>query len=88
MTAALAEKDVLADDETLVNVLDKTPVPTPELDEAGDTYLEEKDGKTAAVELHVLIVTTPHGRLRLMLALASRRKGSVGADIPAPSPGT
>jgi hypothetical protein len=31
----------------------------------------------------VLIVTTPDGRLRLMLALASRRKGSVGAGIPA-----
>jgi hypothetical protein len=31
----------------------------------------------------VLIVTTPDGRLRLMLALGSRRKGSVGAGIPA-----
>jgi transposase len=31
----------------------------------------------------VLAVTTPDARLRLLLALASRRKGSVGAGIPA-----
>ena len=31
----------------------------------------------------MLIVTTPDARLRLLLALASRRKGSVGGGIPA-----
>jgi hypothetical protein len=83
MTAALAAEDVLAADETPVNVLDKTPLAVPEPGEAGEADPEEKDGKTAAGAPHVLIVTTPDGRLRLMLALASRRKGSVGAGIPA-----
>jgi Transposase IS66 family len=82
MTAAMAAEDVLAADETPVNVLDKTPLPA-EPDEAGEADPEEKDGKAAAGAPHVLIVTTPDGRLRLMLALASRRKGSVGAGIPA-----
>jgi transposase len=80
MTAALAAEDVLAADETPVNVLDKTPAPAPE---PGEADPEEKDGKTAAGAPHVLIVTTPDERLRLILALASRRKGSVGAGIPA-----
>ncbi len=88
MTAALAAEDVLAADETPVNVLDKTPVPAPGPDEAGEADPEEKDGKAAAGAPHVLIVTTPDGRLRLMLALASRRKGSVGAGIPAAFAGT
>ena len=82
MAAALAAEDVLAADETPVNVLDKTPLPDPEPD--GEADPEEKDGKKAAAGApHVLIVTTPDARLRLMLALASRRKGSVGAGIPA-----
>ena len=80
MTAALAAEDVLAADETPANVLDKTPALAPE---PGEADPEEKDGKTAAGAPHVLIVTTPDERLRLMLALASRRKGSVGAGIPA-----
>jgi transposase len=83
MTAALAAEKVLAADETPVNVLDKAPVPAPGPGEAGEADPEEKDGKAAAGAPHVLIVTTPDGRLRLMLALASRRKGSVGAGIPA-----
>jgi transposase len=84
MAAALAAEDVLAADETPVNVLDKTPPPAPEPDEACEADPEEKDGKKAGAGApHVLIVTTPDGRLRLMLALASRRKGSVGAGIPA-----
>jgi hypothetical protein len=61
MIAALAAEDVLAADETPVNVLDKTPVPAPEPD--GETDPEEKDGKTAAGAPHVLIVKTPDGRL-------------------------
>jgi hypothetical protein len=83
MTAALAAEDVLAADETPVNVLDKTPVPAAAPDEEGEADPEEKDGERAAGAPHVLIVTTPDGRLRLMLALGSRRKGSVGAGIPA-----
>jgi transposase len=84
MAAALAAEDVLAADETPVNVLDKTPLPAPAADDAGEADPEEEDGKKAAAGApHVLIVTTPDARLRLMLALASRRKGSVGGGIPA-----
>jgi transposase len=83
MTAALAAEDVLAADETPVNVLDKSPVPAAAPDEEGEADPEEKDGAKAAGAPHVLIVTTPDERLRLMLALGSRRKGSVGAGIPA-----
>ena len=84
MAAALAAEDVLAADETPVNVLDKTPLPAPAADDAGEADPEEKDGKKAAAGApHVLVVTTPDARLRLLLALASRRKGSVGAGIPA-----
>jgi hypothetical protein len=79
MSAALAAEDVLAADETPVNVLDKTPLPAG----AGEADPEEKDGKAAAGAPHVLIIRTPDGRLSAMLALASRRKGSVGAGIPA-----
>jgi hypothetical protein len=83
MIAALAAEDVLAADETPVNVLDKTPLPAAEADEEGEADPEEKGGKIAAGAPHVLIVTTPDERLRLMLALGSRRKDSVGAGIPA-----
>lgn len=81
MAAALAAEDVLAADETPVNVLDKTPLPSP-ADDAGEA--DPEDGKKAtAGSPHVLVVTTPDGRLRLLLALASRRKAAVGAGIPA-----
>jgi hypothetical protein len=83
MSAALAAEDVLAADETPVNVLDKTPLPGPAADDAGEADPEEKDGKTSAGAPHVLIIRTPDGRLSAMVALASRRKGSVGAGIPA-----
>jgi hypothetical protein len=82
MIAALAAEDVLAADETPVNVLDKAPVPAAAGD-AGEADPEEKDGKDPAGAPHVLIVTTPDGRLRFLQALGSRRKGSVGAGIPA-----
>jgi transposase len=85
MMAALAAEDVLAADETPVNVLDKTPPPAPEPgpDGTGEADPEDKDGKAQqAGAPHVLIVGTPDERLRLMLALASRRKGSVAAGIP------
>ena len=82
LAAALAAEDVLAADETPVNVLDKTPVPAPDPGR-GKPIRMRRTGRTPAGAPHVLIVTTPDGRLRLMLALASRRKGSVGAGIPA-----
>jgi hypothetical protein len=83
MSAALAAEDVLAADETPVNVLDKTPLPGPAGDSAGEADPGEEDGKAAAGAPHVLIIRTPDGRLSAMQALASRRKGSVGAGIPA-----
>jgi transposase IS66 family protein len=83
MAAALAAQDVLAADETPVNVLDKTPLPALAADEAGEADPEEKDGRPAAGAPHVLIVRTPDGRLTSLLALASRRKESVGGGIPA-----
>ena len=94
MIAALSAEDVLAADETPVNVLDNTaPTPTPapekekdnekEKDGAGEKDPEEKDGKSPAGAPHVLIIRTPDGRLTSLLALGSRRKGSVGGGIPA-----
>jgi transposase len=83
MIAALAAEDVLAADETPVNVLDKTPAPAPVPDEAGEADPEEKDGKAPAGAPQVLIVKTPDGRLTFLQALGSRRKGSVGGGIPA-----
>jgi transposase len=67
-------------DETPVNVLDKTPVPV-----GGPAGQADPGGgkEASAGAPHVLVVTTPDGRLRLMRALASRRKASVGAGIPA-----
>ncbi len=44
LAAALAAEDLLAADETPVNVLDKTPVPA--LDPDGEADPDEKDGKT------------------------------------------
>jgi Transposase IS66 family len=82
MIAALAAEPVLAADETPVNVPDRT-VPAPGPDEVGEADPEEKDGKAAAGAPHVLIVTTPDGRLKFLQALGSRRKGSVGSGIPA-----
>ena len=82
MRAALAAEDVLAADETPVSVTDKTPVPDPGPD--GEADPEEKEGKKAAAGApHVLVVTTPDGRLTFLQALGSRRKGSVGGGIPA-----
>ena len=83
MIAALAAEDVLAADETPVNVLDKSPLPAPAPEEAGEADPEEKDRRTAAGAPHVLIVRTPDGRLTFLRALGSRRKGSVGGGIPA-----
>jgi transposase len=75
MLAALAAEDVLAADETPVNVLDRTAPAAG--DEEADP--EEGDGKTAGGSPHVLITRTPDGRLAFFQAIASRRKGSVAA---------
>jgi transposase len=88
MLAALAAEDVLAADETPVNVVDKTPLPDPEPagpceEDPEETAGKQEDGKPAPGAPHVLVVTTPDGRLTFLQALASRRKGSVAAGIPA-----
>ena len=82
MLAALTAEDVLAADETPVNVLDKA-VPQPA---APDEAQEEKDPgekEKAAGAPHVLIVRTPDGRLTWLQAIASRRKTAIAAGIPA-----
>jgi hypothetical protein len=45
--------------------------------------LTGEDVSAAAGAPHMLVVTTPDARLRLLLAMASRRKVHVGAGIPA-----
>ena len=89
MIAALAAEDVLAADETPVNVLDKTvppPVPAGEEPEQ-DKDPEEKDGKAAAGAPHVLITRTPDGRLMFLQAIGSRRKDAIAAGLRPFSPG-
>ena len=83
MLAALAAEDVLAADETPVNVLDKAAVPAAVPEEKDEADPEEKDGKAAAGAPHVLITRTPDGRLTFLRAIASRRKGAIGAGLPA-----
>jgi Transposase IS66 family len=87
MLAALAAEDVLAADETPVNVVDKALLPAPAPDPDVEADPEEQAGKEkeegTAGSPHVLIVVTPDGRLTFLQALASRRKGSVGGGIPA-----
>ena len=84
MLAALAAEDVLAADETPVNVVDKALLPAPAPDPDGEADPEEHAGKEKEEgSPHVLIVVTPDGRLTFLQALASRRKGSVGGGIPA-----
>ncbi len=82
MLAALAAEDVLAADETPVNVLGGTAVPATaqEKDEADP---EDRQGKAAAGAPHVLITRTPDGRLTFLQAIASRRKAALAAGLPA-----
>ena len=81
MLAALTAEEVLAADETPVNVLDKTP-PAPAPEEKDEADPEEED-KPAPGSPHVLITRTPDGRLTFLQAIGSRRKGSVAAAVPA-----
>jgi len=79
MIAALTAEDVLAADETPVNVLDKTAPQPAAREEEEDP--EEKE-KAAAGAPHVLIVRTPDGRLTFLQAIGSRRKDAIAAGIP------
>jgi transposase len=80
MLAALAAEDVLAADETPVNVLGKTAAPASAAKDEADP--EEKQEKAAAGAPHVLITRTPDGRLTLLQAMASRRKAALAAGLP------
>jgi len=83
MLAALAGEDVLAADETPVNVLDKNaPAPEPAAGEDGQDKDPEEE-KPASGSPHVLITRTPDGRLTFLQAIGSRRKGSVAVAVPA-----
>jgi transposase len=78
MLAALTAGDVLAADQTPVNVLDGT---APAAGEEGADP-EDRDGKTAGGSPHVLITRTPDGRLAFFQAIASRRNSPVAAAVP------
>ena len=78
MIAALTAKDVLAADETPVNVLDKTAPQPAAREQEEDPEEKEK----AAGAPHVLIVRTPGGRLTFLRAIGSRRKDAIAAGIP------
>ena len=83
MLAALAGEDVLAADETPVNVLDKNaPAPEPAAGEDGQEKDPEEKEKPASGSPHVLITRTPDGRLTFLQAIGSRRKGSVAIAVP------
>jgi transposase len=82
MLAALAGEGVLAADETLVSVLDRT-APAPAPDGGGERDPEEKDGKAGAGAPHVLITRTPDGRLTFLQAIGSRRKDVIAGGLPA-----
>ena len=82
MLAALAAEDVLAADETPVNVLGKAAVPAAVPEEKGEADPEEKE-KAAAGAPHVLITRTPDGRLTFLQAIGSRRKDAIAAGLPA-----
>ena len=82
MLAALAAEDVLAADETPVNVLDKAAVPAAVPEEKDEADPEEKE-KAAAGAPHVLITRTPDGRLTFLQAIGSRRKDAIAAGLPA-----
>ena len=82
MLAALAGEDVLAADETPVNVLGGA-VPALAAGGSCEADPEEKDGKAAGGSPHVLITRTPDGRLTFLQAMASRRKAAIAAGLPA-----
>ena len=88
MIAALAAEDVLAADETPVNVLDKTVPPPRRRGRAGaGRGPGGEGGKAAAGAPHVLIIRTPDGRLTFLQAIGSRRKDAIAAGLRPCSPG-
>jgi len=91
MLAALADRDVLAADETPVSVLGSQKGKSSQADGPEDNAEadpEDKDGKEPAGAPHVLIVRSPDGLLSWLTAIASRRKAEVGGGIPAAFTGT
>ena len=91
MIVALAAEDVLAADETPVNVLDTNTAPQPAAPEEKkrDKDPEETEGMAqAAGAPHVLIVRTPDGRLTFLQAIGSRRKADIAAGLPGLFTGT
>ena len=83
MLAALASEDVLAADETPVNLLDKMPPAPAPAPAAGEEERDPEEEKPAAGAPHVLITRTPDGRLTFLQAIASRRKATIAAGLPA-----
>ena len=81
MIAALTAEDVLAADETPVNVLGKT-APRPAAREEEEEKDPEEKEKAAAGAPHVLIVRTPDGRLTFLQAIGSRRKAAIASGLP------
>jgi transposase len=77
MLAALAGEDVLAADETPVNVLEPAARAP-----AGEDETDPEEKETAGAP-HVLITRTPDGRLTFLQAIASRRKAAIAAGLPA-----
>ena len=90
MITALTVEDVLAADETPVNVLDPNTAPQPAAPEERkqDKDPDETQGMAqAAGAPHVLTVRTPDGRLTYLQAIGSRRKADIAAACQACSPG-
>jgi transposase len=83
MIAALTAEQVLAADETPVNVMDKTVPSAAVPQEREEADPEEKEGKAAAGAPHVLITRTPDGRLTFLQAIGSRRKDAIAGGLPA-----
>ena len=81
MLAALAGEDVLAADETPVNVLDRMP-PAPQPGAGGRGADPEEKTRPRPGAPHVLITRTPDGRLTFLQAIASRRKAAIAAGLP------
>ena len=81
MLAALTAEEVLAADETPVNVVDRT-VPLAPVPEEKDEADPEETEKAAAGAPHVLITRTPDGRQTFLQAIGSRRKDAIAAGLP------
>ena len=81
MLAALAGEDVLAADETPVNVLDRHRSGQRRRRTARRTR-RRGTGRRRAGRRTSLITRTPDGRLTFLQAMASRRKAAIEAGLP------